>query len=161
MCACLVAQSCRLFVTHGLQPARLLCFPRQEHWRWVPSPGDLPHLGMEPASPGLAGRFFTTEPPGKPHSPPPRRPKTLKEMVLSAVSLLLALEANCPQTHLPAHHCPSSSPSSLLSMIPPPPHRSSQTLSLVSLPPWTPLSAANLSMVLLLPPSFIRSSSKV
>ena len=31
-----------------------------------PSPGDLPNLGIEPASPALAGRFFTTEPPGKP-----------------------------------------------------------------------------------------------
>ena len=31
-----------------------------------PSPGDLPNLGIEPASPALAGGFFTTEPPGKP-----------------------------------------------------------------------------------------------
>ena len=34
-----------------------------------PSPGDLPDPGMEPmslASPALAGRFFTTAPPGKP-----------------------------------------------------------------------------------------------
>jgi len=28
--------------------------------------GDLPDLGIEPMSPALAGRFFTTEPPGKP-----------------------------------------------------------------------------------------------
>ena len=27
---------------------------------------DLPGPGMEPVSPALAGRFFTTEPPGKP-----------------------------------------------------------------------------------------------
>ena len=27
--------------------------------------GDLPHLGIEPAPPALAGGFFTTEPPGK------------------------------------------------------------------------------------------------
>ena len=27
---------------------------------------DLPGSGMEPVSPALAGRFFTTEPPGKP-----------------------------------------------------------------------------------------------
>ena len=36
-----------------------------------PSPGALPDSGMEPASPAssaLAGRFFTTEPPGKPNS---------------------------------------------------------------------------------------------
>jgi len=31
-----------------------------------PSPGDLPNSEIETASPALAGRFFTTEPPGKP-----------------------------------------------------------------------------------------------
>jgi len=43
-------------------------FPRQEYWSGLsfPSPGDLPHTGIEPASPALAGGFFTTEPPGKP-----------------------------------------------------------------------------------------------
>ena len=29
-------------------------------------PGDLPDSGIEPASPELAGGFFTTGPPGKP-----------------------------------------------------------------------------------------------
>ena len=33
-----------------------------------PSPGDLLKPGIEPASPTLAGRFFTTESPGKPRS---------------------------------------------------------------------------------------------
>ena len=28
---------------------------------------DLPHPGIEPVSPALAGTFFTTEPPGKPN----------------------------------------------------------------------------------------------
>ena len=39
--------------------------PRQEYWSGLPfpSPRDLSDLGIEPA---LAGRFFTTEPPGKP-----------------------------------------------------------------------------------------------
>ena len=43
-------------------------FPRQEYWRALPflSPGDLPDPGIEPVYPALAGRFFTTEPPGKP-----------------------------------------------------------------------------------------------
>ena len=43
-------------------------FPRQEYWEGLPfpSPGDLPHPGMEPRSPALAGRFFTAEPPGMP-----------------------------------------------------------------------------------------------
>ena len=42
-------------------------FFRQEYWSELPfpSPGDLPHPGMEPTSPSLAGGFFTTEPPGK------------------------------------------------------------------------------------------------
>ena len=42
-------------------------FPRQEYWSGFPfpSPGDLPNPGIKPASPALAGGFFTTEPPGK------------------------------------------------------------------------------------------------
>ena len=43
-------------------------FPRREHWSGLPfpSPGYLFDSGIEPTSPGLAGGFFTTEPPGKP-----------------------------------------------------------------------------------------------
>ena len=43
-------------------------FPRHEYWSGLPFPpsGALPHPGIKPASPALAGRFFTTEPPGKP-----------------------------------------------------------------------------------------------
>ena len=35
-------------------------FPKQEYWSGLlfPSPGDLPDPGIEPASSGLAGRFF-------------------------------------------------------------------------------------------------------
>ena len=45
-------------------------FSRQEYWSGLPFPlpGDLPNPGIEPtslASPALAGRFFTTEPPGE------------------------------------------------------------------------------------------------
>ena len=44
--------------------------PGQEYWSELPflSPGDLPAPGIEPtspASPALAGGFFTAEPPGK------------------------------------------------------------------------------------------------
>ena len=41
-------------------------FPRQEYWSGLPfpSPGDLVDPETEPASPALAGRFFTTK--GKP-----------------------------------------------------------------------------------------------
>ena len=43
-------------------------FCRQEYWSELPfpPPGDLPDPGLEPESPALASRFFTTEPPGKP-----------------------------------------------------------------------------------------------
>ena len=34
-------------------------------WPTFASPGDLPYPGMEPVSSALAGRFFTTEPPGR------------------------------------------------------------------------------------------------
>ena len=45
-------------------------FPRQEYWSGLPflSPGNLPDPGIKlasSASPALAGRFFTTEPPEK------------------------------------------------------------------------------------------------
>ena len=44
-------------------------FSKQEYWSGLPFPpaGDLPDPGIKPVSPVLAGRFFTAEPPGKPH----------------------------------------------------------------------------------------------
>ena len=45
-------------------------FPRQEYWSGLPCPplGDLPgpQTELTSVSPALAGRFFTTESPGKP-----------------------------------------------------------------------------------------------
>ena len=43
-------------------------FSRQEYWSSLPllSPRNLPDPGIKITSPALAGRFFTTEPPGKP-----------------------------------------------------------------------------------------------
>ena len=45
-----------------------LGFSRQEYWSGLPfpSPGGLPGSRIKLVSPGLAGRFFTTKPPGKP-----------------------------------------------------------------------------------------------
>ena len=42
-------------------------FPRHKYWSGLPFPlpGDLPDPGIEPESPVVAGRFFTTESPGK------------------------------------------------------------------------------------------------
>ena len=44
----------------GISQARIL------EWVGIPSPGDLSDAGVKPASPGLAGRFFSTEPQGSP-----------------------------------------------------------------------------------------------
>ena len=48
-------------------------FSRQEYWSGLqfPTPGGLPNPGTKsrsPASPVLAGRFFTIAPPGKPNN---------------------------------------------------------------------------------------------
>ena len=50
------------------QASLSIAFPRQELWSGLPFPslGDLSHPGIEPTSLALTGRFFTTEPPGKP-----------------------------------------------------------------------------------------------
>ena len=65
----------RLFVTlwtSAHQAPLSMGFLRQEYMNGLPfcSPVDLPGPGTEPASPALAGRFFTTEPPGEPTSVP-------------------------------------------------------------------------------------------
>ena len=46
-------------------------FHSQEYWSGLPlhSPSDLPNPGIEPMSPPLAGRFFTTEPLENPQMP--------------------------------------------------------------------------------------------
>ena len=43
-------------------------FSRLEYWSGLPfpTPGHLPDPGIEPASPALAGGFFTIKPPRKP-----------------------------------------------------------------------------------------------
>ena len=68
----LVTKSCPTLMTSwtvAFQVPLSMWFPRQEYWNGLPfpSPGDLPDPGIKPASPALAGRFFTTEPPGKSH----------------------------------------------------------------------------------------------
>ena len=47
---------------HEILQARIL------EWVAISSSGDLPDSSIEPTSPALAGRFFTTQPPGKLHS---------------------------------------------------------------------------------------------
>ena len=74
VCVCSVTQWC----CDSFNPWTLPCqaplsleFSRQEYWSQLlfPSLGDLPNTGIEPkslVSPELAGRYFTTVPPGKP-----------------------------------------------------------------------------------------------
>ena len=74
--ACLVTQSCLTLCdptpwTVARQAPLYMGFSRQEYWSGLPfpTPGDLLDQGikpMSPASPALAGGFFTTVPLGKP-----------------------------------------------------------------------------------------------
>ena len=66
----LVAKLCPTLATPwavAFQAPLFMGFSRQEYWSGVPFPfpGDLPNPGIEPPSPALTGRFFTTEPSGK------------------------------------------------------------------------------------------------
>ena len=45
------------FSVHGILQARIL------EWVAISSPEDIPHPGIKPVSPTLAGEFFTAEPP--------------------------------------------------------------------------------------------------
>ena len=72
MCVCAQSLSCVWLLvttwTVACQAPRSMGFSRQKFWSGLPfpPPGDLPNPGIEPtspASPSLAGRFFTTEPP--------------------------------------------------------------------------------------------------
>ena len=71
MHACMLSLShVQLFVTPWTvvhQDPLSMEFSSQEYWNGLPfpSPRDLPNPGIELASSILAGRFFTTEPPGK------------------------------------------------------------------------------------------------
>ena len=75
MCVCMHAQSCLTLQPNGLWPARLLC-PGASSGKNTGMgchfilQGNLPDPGIEPVSPAaavLAGGFFTTQTPGKPH----------------------------------------------------------------------------------------------
>ena len=73
VCVCSDAQSSLSATpwTVARQAPLSMGFSQQESWSGLPfpPPGDLPIPGVEPmppVSPALAGRFFTTEPPGKP-----------------------------------------------------------------------------------------------
>ena len=77
------------FSPYGLD-LRLLC-----PWDCpFPPPGHLPDPGVELTSPSLAGRFFTTAPPGKPPCLRKRKPQcwfhySLKTYIILAVTSLM------------------------------------------------------------------------
>ena len=65
---CLVTKPC-LTLCNPMDCSPLsMGFPMSEYWSGLlfPPPGDLPHPGIEPVSPALAGQIFTPKPPGKP-----------------------------------------------------------------------------------------------
>ena len=56
-------------------------FPRQKYWSRLPFPlRDLPDLGIKPASPAVAGGFFTIGPPEK--RPPRQKKGVVKKCLL-------------------------------------------------------------------------------
>ena len=69
----------------------------------LPSPENLPDPGIEPASPALAGRFFTTEPPGKPVLTTDQNQK----LRVTEVQETLACEERCEVESQPGIHQPS------------------------------------------------------
>ena len=72
LCCCVQSLSCiQFFVapwTVACQAPLSMGFSKQEYWSGLPfpPPEDLPDPGIEPVSPALSGRFFTSELPGKP-----------------------------------------------------------------------------------------------
>ena len=69
--ACSVMSDSATPWTVAPQASLSMGFPRQEYWSGLsfPIPGDVPNPGIKPtspASPALAGEFFTTESTGKP-----------------------------------------------------------------------------------------------
>ena len=73
--------------TVACQTPLSLGFARQEYWSGLPFPirGDLPDPRIEPmssVSPALAGKFFTTEPRGKPYIKTLRQ-YTIMELIYS------------------------------------------------------------------------------
>ena len=86
-CCCFVAKLCLTLcnpmncIAH--QTPLSMGFFRQEYWITLPfpSPGDLPDPRIESTSPGFAGGFFTTEPPGKCSSGSPGQKGPVEERI--------------------------------------------------------------------------------
>ena len=63
-----MSDSLRPHGTVAYQAPQSMGFSGQEYWSGLPlpSPGDLPHPGIEPGSPTLQPDALLSEPPGKP-----------------------------------------------------------------------------------------------
>ena len=72
---------------HGILQARI------QEWVAMPSPGDLPNLGVEPRSLALQAVSLLSEPPGKPKEPKGRKntifPKTVIRFLASLSPFLV------------------------------------------------------------------------
>ena len=68
LCGALLFPTLRSHGLHSLQAPLSMESSRQEYWSGLPCPlpGGLPDPEIEHVSPALAGRFSTSEPPGKP-----------------------------------------------------------------------------------------------
>ena len=87
----------------GFSARNCLGFSKLEYWSGLPfpTPGDLLDPGIEFASPALAGRFFTTEPPGK------------LSLILSSVQFSCSVLSDSlwpPESQHARPPCPSPSP---------------------------------------------------
>ena len=80
--------------TVPLQAPLNIEFSRQEHWDGLPfpSPGDLLYPEVEPTSPALAGRIFTTEPPAYITSRVPWTARRSNQSILKEISPGISLE---------------------------------------------------------------------
>ena len=78
----------RLFATPwtvAYQAPPSMGFSRQECWSGLPfpSPGDLPHPGIQPRSPALQADALPSEPPGKPKPSYKQAKKKKNHMIIS------------------------------------------------------------------------------
>ena len=95
VCVCLVMSDSAAPWTVASQAPLPMEFSRQEYWRGVPlsTRGDRPDPKIQAASlasPALAGRFFTTAPPGKPRTPLAFRSKEFNPSLIFTVLFLVS-----------------------------------------------------------------------
>ena len=80
-----------------------LGFSRKEYWSGLPfpSPGDLPHPGIEPGSPSLQVDSLPSEPSGKPTGNSFWENPLVSEVLTYEIRLQATQAAQCPQNPLP------------------------------------------------------------